>query len=188
MKKRKLILALLVLTLGVAVYLNWQFGGANGDITKSASSNGSEILGNAKLVNSTTEKNGKSSDKKGKSEKAKDGNSYFEKARSNREKARTEALSELKEIIDNVKLSDEQKSDAIAQTAVLSKRVESEANIENMIMAKGFDDCVTVIGDNDINVIVTGNKLSEEQTTKIIEIVKNATKANSENIKIVTAK
>ena len=49
--KRQLILAALVVSLGAAVYLNWQFGGGGGEVTAVDGSVSDKELGTAQLVN-----------------------------------------------------------------------------------------------------------------------------------------
>lgn len=173
-KKRKVVLAALICTLAVAVYLNWQFSGNDLSATTGLSGNSEKQLGDTKLVN------GNSSSI---SEK-----SYFAEARTNREKSRDEALAILKETIDNVKLSDEDKKDALKQANDIAKAVELEGNIENLIKAKKYDDAVAVISNGEITVIIKADELTATQVTEITDIVTTAADITSDKIKLVTAK
>lgn len=173
-KKRKLILAALVCTLAVAVYLNWQFSETDLTATKTVTNQTEKQLGDTKLVNGTassiTEK------------------SYFDEARENREKTRDEALAILKETVDNVKISDAEKRSAIDQTTEIAKTVELEGNIENLIKAKKYEDAVAIISNGEITVIIKGDELTSTQVTEITDIVTTAGDISADKIKLVTAK
>ena len=63
----------------------------------------------------------------------------------------------------------------------------SEANVENLITAKGYGDCVCFINDNSASVVVssTENGLSENDVTKIMEIVKKETGLTADKITVI---
>jgi hypothetical protein len=49
--------------------------------------------------------------------------------------------------------------------------MEQEANIETLIMAKGFDKCVAVINGDSARIVVSGTQLTQAQIAQINEIV-----------------
>ena len=63
----------------------------------------------------------------------------------------------------------------------------SEANVENLITAKGYGDCVCFLNDNSASVVVssTENGLSENDVTKIMEIVKKETGLTADKITVI---
>ena len=63
----------------------------------------------------------------------------------------------------------------------------SEANIENLITAKGYGDCICFINDDSASVVVssTSNGLGEADATKIMEIVKEETGLAASKITVI---
>ena len=66
----------------------------------------------------------------------------------------------------------EAKAVAIADIAKMASDMEAEANVESLIMAKGFAQCVAVIGGDSINVVVdVDSTLNASQIAQINTIV-----------------
>ena len=65
----------------------------------------------------------------------------------------------------------------------------TEAQIENLVMAKGYTDCVAFIGDDSISVVVSAPEagLGESDTARITDIVMSETNFTVEQIKIIGA-
>ena len=65
----------------------------------------------------------------------------------------------------------------------------SEANIENLVTAKGYADCVAFLSEDSISVVVSNNAqpLSQTDTAKISEIVMDETGFTASQIKIIEA-
>jgi len=86
---------------------------------------------------------------------------YFEQARLTRSKTRDEALDTMQQALKNAELSETEKT-AVTQT--LTNTINSitvESDIENMVKAKGFADCVAFIEGEKINLAVkTGSRSS----------------------------
>ena len=63
----------------------------------------------------------------------------------------------------------------------------SEAQVENLVTAKGYGDCVCFINDNSASVVVssTENGLSQNDVTKIMEIVKEKTGLTADKITVI---
>ena len=62
-----------------------------------------------------------------------------------------------------------------------------ESRIENLVIAKGYDECVVFINDNGVNVIVQKpeNGLQQEDIARIRDIVSSETGVSAEQIKII---
>ena len=176
MGKRKIILAALVVTLGLAVYLNVQFSNAGGGLTATGALDAGKSLGDAQLVNGTTAE-GDPAD----TDAAASG-AYFAEARQNRQKARQEALDVLKDVINNVKADEASKKDAVSKSALIASQADTEAKIENLVKAKGFKDCVAVLGDADANVVVKTEKdlIRNQQTLRDRSQLLNAARNGDE--------
>ena len=66
----------------------------------------------------------------------------------------------------------------------------SEAQVENLVTAKGYGDCVCFSGEDGVNLVVssTDQGLSETDIAKIVEIVREETGLSADQIKIIEAK
>jgi len=67
----------------------------------------------------------------------------------------------------------------------MAKIIEQEANIETLIKAKGFTECVAVINDDNISVIVNSESLMPSQIAQITEIVYEVAEIIPSNITII---
>ena len=89
-----------------------------------------------------------------------------------RKKSRDEAIDVLKTLADSTGASEEDRISAQKSIEVIANCIENETNIESLIRAKGFMDCVAVISDNSASVIVkTPDPLAPNQIAQISEIV-----------------
>lgn len=109
---------------------------------------------------------------------------FFSSARLTREQTRAKNKEMLMEIVDNEKISEEQKKDAIAGVVKLTDIAEMESATEILLEAKGFGDSVVSIVDESADVIVNANDLTEQQIAQIEDIVKRKTGLAAENIVI----
>lgn len=187
-KKRQLILAVLVLALGSAVYLNWQFS-SDKSLPSTDIVTSTKELGQAQFVNSTVDKQ-TNSDGNGQenTEQPKTSSEYFSRAKTERQKARDEAIDMIKEMLEDAKSSEETKAEAIKQAAVIAKRIEQESNIESLIRAKGFSECLAFIQNDECNVVVSDEGLNESSVISIKDIVCGQGAIALDKIKIVEAK
>lgn len=230
--KRQLTLVTLVLALGVAVYLNWEYAksdtsllqpqdlavnapassialptgtsvsgvvaeamGATSDVAatdadisaataaaaNTATENASvqEALpdknyGDAQLVSAGTG----STDK------------YFEQARLTREKTRDEALDKLQKSLKNTNLGQEEKDTLTQSLTSVIAGITSESDIENLVKAKGFVDCVAFIDGEKISVAIktAAGTLEPAQVAQIRDIVLAKLETDAKNITVVEVK
>ena len=110
---------------------------------------------------------------------------YFSNARADREVARNDAIAELDQISSNVKASDEEISAAVKQRMMIASFMESEANIETLIKAKGFADCVAVINEDNVNIVVASDALSQSEMLQIQDIVISQYEITLDKIKVI---
>ena len=89
-----------------------------------------------------------------------------------RKQARDEAIEVLNTLANSDTATTEAKNNAIAGIEVIANCIENEANIESLIKAKGFEECVAVISENSASVIIkTSDSLAPNQIAQISEIV-----------------
>lgn len=182
-RKKQIILAALILALGTAVYLNWQFSSSQ-DLIDENSIMSTKELGEAQFVNNNSVEKPEE-----KIEEPKNFSEYFSKAKTTRQKARDEATEMIKEILEDANSSEQAKSDAVKQASDLAKNIEQEANIENLIRAKGITDCLAFIQNDECSVVVGGGEtMSESLAVTIKDIISGQGGIAPEKIKIVEAK
>ena len=116
-----------------------------------------------------------------------EGEDYFASARLTRQQARDSALSLLKEASENDDVDAETASEAAKSIETLASYTLSEAQIENMVTAKGYEDCVVFMSEDGVSVVVsTGEEgLQTEDIARITDIVKQETGLSAESIKIM---
>ena len=120
---------------------------------------------------------------------AQSGESYFKQAREDRAAARQEGLQILKDIISNVKSDSSAVEQATADAVQLAKDADTESVIENLVKAKGFTECVAVIKDGKVNVIVqVADHLLSSDMLQIQDIAAAQTGFSLDNIIIIEVK
>ena len=101
------------------------------------------------------------------------GTELFESARLNREKSRDEALDTIEKTLKNASLSDEEKQTAAETLQAQITNIELEAELETLIKAKGFVDCVVMLGADtaDVTVMTENDALTAAEVTQIRDVI-----------------
>lgn len=110
---------------------------------------------------------------------------YFTQTALTRQESRDEAMEVLKNVTEDESASEEAKAEARAMLAKIASDIQNEANIETLVMAKGFEDCIAVIGEGSVSVIVKAESLQAAEAAQIFSIAYEATGINPENISII---
>jgi len=112
---------------------------------------------------------------------------YFSATQVSRQRARDEALEVLQSVVDSTEADEATKTGALAEIAALADAMEAEANIETLVLAKGFAQCVAVINGEACSVVVSNEgELQPAQISQINEIVYEQAGIQPVNIKIIT--
>ena len=111
---------------------------------------------------------------------------YFSATQVNRQRARDEALEVLQGVVDNENADEATKTGALQEIKELAAAMEAEANIESLVLAKGFSQCVAVINGDTCSVVVNGTELLPQQISQINEIVYEQAGILPTNIRIIT--
>lgn len=111
--------------------------------------------------------------------------SYFSSVQVNRQRTRDEAIEVLQSVVENAASTEAAKNDALAQISKLAGVMEAEANIETLIIAKGFAECVAVISEDGASIVVKSEGLNPAQISQINEIVYAQAGIEPVNIKII---
>lgn len=190
LRKRHIILASLVLALGVAVYLNYQFTAVGNDFVQTSNSQESKNYGDAQFVDKNISSDELSETSEGSEVSADSGNpqAYFTTARLNRQKSRDEAVETISQMIGAEGIDEEKKDALTMQATQIAQAVETETKIENMVKAKGFEDCMVYLDEEKANVSVQTQGLLPEEAAQIKDIILRETNVAVENISIVEVK
>lgn len=198
--KRQLILASLVLALGAAVYLNWQFADTGVKTDDTSSSEPSGVLGAAELVNNNyvetvadgmetggdmlpdAEAVGGEAD-----EAAAPAAEKLSDARMSRQTARDEAVELLEDILGDGEAETAVKEAAVSEASMIAQNILKETNIESLIAAKGFTECVAYISGDGCTIVVNGDMENEQNALIVRDIAMSETGLDAEQIKIISA-
>ncbi len=110
---------------------------------------------------------------------------YFSTVQLNRQRSRDEAIEVLQSVVDNTASTETAKNEALAQINDLAKVMETEANIESLIVAKGFEECVAVISGESASIVVKSDGLIASEISQINEIVFTQAGIKPVNVKII---
>lgn len=182
--KRNAVVATVLLFVCAAVYLNWRYAGnVVEDVPepqRQQQEESTRVLGDAALVG-------------GEIVDAEDvvvsTNSYFDTARLSRQQSRDNALSLLREASAQENVDQAALDEANRAIQTLAGYTMLETQIENLVIAKGYADCVAFMGDNSISVVVSAaaDGLQTEDVAKIMDIVLSETEYTAEQVKILEA-
>ena len=171
-KRPAVVLAVLVLV-GASVYLNWRYADNVAETDK--------ILGQATLVNENGEGVSVTNDAAE--------NDYFATARLSRKQARDSAISMLQEAEIDENATEDVCNEASQTLQVLAGYTVAESQIENLVTAKGYADCVVFMGSDSCSVVVASGEegLTATDVARIKDIVINETQYTAGQIKIMEA-
>ena len=165
--KRSIAIACAVVVIAAAVVLNIVLFAGKGDAALPSTPSGGEEEGEGSTVVDSAD-------------------GYFSATQVSRQRARDEALEVLQSVVESESADEATKTEALSEIADLAKAMEAEANIETLILAKGFERCVAVINGDTCSVVVSGSELQPAQISQINEIVYEQTGIKPANVRIVT--
>ena len=188
--KRNAVVAAVVLFVCGAVYLNWSY-------QKGQSEEAGKTLGEAELVSMQsadpllkTSPAPSAAPSASPAPAATDKKSgYFDTARLNRQQARDSALAILQEAAADTNATETMKAETSQAIQTLADYTVSEAQIENLVTAKGYADCVAFISDGSVSVVVSATEegLTDADVARITEIVTDETGLEASAITIIEA-
>ena len=111
---------------------------------------------------------------------------YFATVQVNRQRARDESMEVLQNVLDSEDATETVKNEALAEMNTIAMEIEKEANIEALLVSKGFADCVAVMNGNSINVVVQSEgDLLPAQIAQINTVVYEQTGIEPLNVTIM---
>jgi stage III sporulation protein AH len=185
--KRNAVIAAIALFVCAAVYLNWDY--------EQQESQAGKTLGQSALVSGESEDallSGDSSavlseEESGTQVLENAGSSYFATARLNRQQARDSALSLLQEAAAREDADETVRAQVDDAIQTMADYTVTEAQIENLVVAKGYADCVAFIGENALSLAVSTPEggLTDTDTAKIVDVVQQTAGFTADQIKII---
>lgn len=187
--KRNAVVAAIVLFVCVAVYLNWSYGQRDTAASTDLPSE-TKTLGEAELVGTQEDVTTGASDTENietVSEVPQE--DYFDSARLSRQEARDEALAILQATVDDPNADEAAIASASETITAMADATTTESEIENLVAAKGYEDCVAYIGDNSVSVVVAAPEegLQAADVAKITDIVLGQTTFSADQVKVMDA-
>lgn len=104
-----------------------------------------------------------------------------------KEQTRAKNKEALLEIINNEKLTESAKQEAVNSMIALTETAQKETDAEMLLEAKGFTSAVVSMGESNVDVMISASSLTDAQTAQIIDIVQRKTEVSPENIIITLA-
>lgn len=194
--KRNAVVAAIAVFVCAAVYLNWSYGQeaeAGKTLGQSAMVGGNTndplVTGDSSAQTGSTDPQ-QSGDTQTSGESGETGtaaDTYFATARLNRQQARDSALSLLQDAAAREDADETVKNQVNDTIQTMADYTVTEAQIENLVLAKGYADCVAFIGEDDLSLAVAApdGGLTEADTAKIVDVVNQAAGFTADQIKII---
>lgn len=177
--KKNLVAAAVLLTVCGGIYANWAYSQDQevADLTNTLDE--TKIMSADKLVMADGSDNT--------SEIVNTMTDYFAAVRLSRQEARDSAVSLLQEAM---AYGDVETSSSNAQLQELVNVALNEAQIESLVIAKGYADCVAYISDESISVAVASPEggLQQQDVAVVTDIILNQSKFTTEQIYVVEVK
>ena len=197
---RKATAVTLAAALVIAVYLNWQY--ARSDVPAELESTAAvaaqvediPVQADAILDELPTEAVSSANKNYGEAQlvsvASDSGAKFFEQARLKRQKAHDEAMDSIKKTMKASSLSAEEKKEYTSQLTANLEDLNAENEIETLIRAKGFADCLCFLqsGRADLTVMTSGQPLTAAQVAQIRDVVLSKSSVTAQNITVVEVK
>lgn len=173
--KRNIMVVTVLLFVCAAIYLNWSYNNSWGK-ADSAMVEAEDAAMNA-AEDAYNETNNLS-------EKA---SSYFADARMNRQVSRDEALNLLESAAQSEDASQETIDSAMNSISAMASYSMQETQLENLLIAKDFADCVVYMTDDAITVAVPApaEGLSDASVARITDMVTNETDYTAAQLNVI---
>lgn len=178
--KRNFVVGTMAVLVCAAVGLNWKY--SSQEALDAAEETGTKILGEAALVSG--EEGGLADENT-----VYEGDDYFASARLTRQQARDSALALLEEAAAREDAAEEAAAKASESIQVMASFTLKEAQIENLVTAKGYTDCVAFMGEDALSVVVSteDGTLEAADVARITDIAMTETGYAASAIRVMTA-
>ena len=158
-----------------------------GNISEQYANVGDAVLVSNNETENVTDENTKTTTSSSETTETKTENEtdYYANAKLNRDKMYAEMISNYEKIINNQNASEAQKSIATQEITKINNTKNAIMISENLIGTKGFNNCVILVNDGSVNVVVNVQGcLNKENVAKLQNIVSRELKVEIDNIHI----
>ena len=177
--KRNIVMAAVLLFVCAAVYLNWSYNNKEGEADSAMVKAEDESMeaANENYLETLAEEEAS----------AESGAAYFASARLTRQQSRDEALGLLETAAAGEGASQETIDAAMESITTMATWSLQESQIENLLLAKDFDDCVVYMSDEGVTVAVPApaEGLSEAAVARITDTITGETDFTASQLKII---
>ncbi len=172
-KKRNIVLAVVCVCIAAAAYLNWSYNNQG---------NMSDAMLDASMADAKSAEEAMAGDNYV--------SDYFAEARLTRQKSRDEALSLLETAASAQNASQETIDGAMNTIAAMASYSMQETQIENMLIAKEFSECVAFMSAEGVTIAIPSpaEGLTPEQVARITDAIIEETGLDATQIKIIPVK
>jgi len=180
--KRNIVMVAVLLFVCAAVYLNWSYNNKWGDADSAMAEAEDEAMeaANEEYLQTLAEEENQ----------VETVSAYFASARLTRQQSRDEALSLLETAASSENASQETIDSAMESISAMATWSMQESQIENLLLAKEFDDCVVYMSGDSITVAVPApdEGLSEAAVARITDTITSETGYEVSSLKIIEVK
>ena len=175
--KKNLIAAAVLVTVCAGIYMNWLYSEDQAAMNLTDTLDAEKILSSDMLV--------MAGDTQNPEELVNTVTDYFAAVRLSRQEARDSAVSLIQEAMSYDR--EDGAAQTNAQLELIVQTALTEAQIESLVIAKGYADCVVFMSENSISVVVSAAEdgLQTEDVAKITDIVLSETTYAADQIKIL---
>ena len=178
--KRNIVMAAVLLFVCAAVYLNWSYNNKDmgaADPVMVEAEDAAMTAANEKYLETLAQEE----------QQAEAGSAYFASARLTRQQSRDEALSLLETAAAGEGASQETIDTAMASITTMATWSLQETQVENLLLAKDFDDCVVYMTAEGVTVAVPAPEegLSTASVARITDTITGETDYTASQIRII---
>lgn len=176
--KRNGIIAVVLVLVCAGIYLNWRFSETTEDLTQCL--NEEKLLGESTLVLNDTQ-----SGEAAPVDHTQSAEEYFAQMRLSRQNARDEAITVLQETIAYAEGEDHTQSSTELEQIISHALTESQ--IESLVVAKGYADCVAYISEEGISLAVAApeNGMTQTDVSLLADLVMSQSDFSLSDIRII---
>lgn len=184
--KRYLVIAAMVVFAGGAVYLNWDYNRTMGEADTAMVEAEDKAMAEVGVL----EEDGTLTETGEMTESDVPVSDYFAAARLSRQQSRDEAMSLLETAASGEGVSQEVLDSAMNEITCMATWSMQESQIENLLLAKGFAECVAFVSEDEISVAVPAplEGLTEPAVAQITDAITKETDFDISQIRVVEIK
>ncbi len=201
--KRNAVIVTVLLFACAAVYLNWSYNREVEDASEAGSAERMQVSGGeeGEVIAGTVSESAEDGDSAGlfyesagavsedETQSGSGFDEYFAAVRLERQQARDEAAAALETIASAQGAAQETVDEALGAMTQMAQWAVREAELENLIRAKGFLDCVVYLSEEGATVTVAAQEgLSEASVARITDIILSGTDFSAEDLNVVEIK